>query len=85
MTHLHNMNQYPVTYEPDKDVHHVEADGVHLEEHVGRQSRQGSRQHALRQWLQQDRVWDHRRPQLNPPDKYWFKVLGEKWQFNILT
>ena len=79
------MDQYPVTYEPDQNMNHVETYGVHPEEDVGGQRRQGPRQHALWQGLQQDGVWDHRRPELDPPDKYWFKVLGEKWQFNILT
>ena len=62
------MDQYPVTYEPDQNMNHVETYGVHPEEDVGSQRRQGPRQHALRQGLQQDGVWDHRRPQLDPSE-----------------
>ena len=31
-THLHDVDQYPVTHEPGQHVHHVEADRVHPEQ-----------------------------------------------------
>ena len=64
------MDQYPVTDKPHKDVNHVEADGIQPEQHVGRQRRQGPRQHALWQRLQQDRVRNHRRPELDPTENF---------------